>query len=404
MRDSNAGARIPLGAARLGGRIDEPIMKPLYRFALALASASSLAGRAPSQEVAANPWQLHAHWSYEPLDLTREPAWRASSASDVWLDSWLEPRHSTSFEPSSTPDPWSEAVDLRALALPEPLAPTRSAFDGAGAASLAVDDIPGGIVFGRTARSLSSEAWSGIHLDAAGRVHLVSAGGADFVLPPTPLSIVVPCSEFALQHAADDTLIDMVGYDIRLAPELVDTHAGAIALRADVAPHAHMPGLECYRSVILDGDIRLRADAPQGAVAFEVDLEVHMYGHAGPRGHALRALAVKLVDGRLQVSVNPGLEAALREVADLAGWIGFFRWARQQDLPGLADVATRLRELRPAPVPTPRTCNRSAGPPPAQSGFASAREALPDWMRVHREKVLTEARAAWAPPRASGGK
>jgi hypothetical protein len=279
----------------------------------------------------------------------------------------------------------------------------RESLDPAGEAELAFEDVPGGIVFGRVARPAEDWAGASLRRDAGGGLVLVTDGGAEVALPAAEPSLVSAALAFANVGASGEWLIDIgAAGEVRLARELVDTAAGLVAVRADLLPHFFLPIAVDNKSVIVDRDVRFRR-APDGAsVLFEADLELRYYRPEVRPGEDLGADRVGTIPldcrtdpatGRPRVSAPEGRGLALiaerlPDAAQLAGWIGFFRWAIENRLDGLDAVRRELAPERVAPVRTPRRIterdraawvNGSGAEPPAE---------IPEWMREHRERVL----------------
>ena len=77
----------------------------------------------------------------------------------------------------------------------------------------------------------------------------------------------------------------------------------------------------------------------------------------------------------------------LSEAAQLAGWIGFFRWAIETELDGVEDVRGSLARDG-VTVRTPRRIAYQERAAWISGAGAKPPAEIPDWMREHRAREL----------------
>ena len=264
------------------------------------------------------------------------------------------------------------AARVHGVALPAHLAPfgarvRRDALEGALERYARFEELPGGIVFGRAA--LAPEGAAGpwrLHLDGA-RIVLVGRDETLELVAERP-AVVRAALRFAASERGSDTLIDVDALgEIHLAPELVDTEAGMIAYVADVLPREKLAGTRGSKSLLLDLPARLAAR--DGRLVVEPALELRFYvpstedePASEPErkrtvrfgGVPLRATGVEGAELPWGAEELRALATELAPAARLAGWIGFFRWARASGVGGLDELASALAAAAPDGTVTPR--------------------------------------------------
>jgi hypothetical protein len=281
----------------------------------------------------------------------------------------------------------------------------RESLDPVGEAELAFEAVPGGIVFGRVATSAND--WSGARLayDAARGLFVTTGSGVDVALPPAEPSLLAAVLAFTSKDASGEWLVD-IGADgeVRLAPELTDSAAGLVAVRADLLPQFYLPMAVGSKSVIVDRDVRFALDPSGTSVRFEADLEIRFYRpefRPGDEDVAERvgtiALDCSAADGRPRLSAPEGrglslIAERLPDAAQLAGWVGFFRWAAANELDGLDAVRVALAADESPRVRTPRRILERDRPSWIFGAGAAPPGEVAEWMNEHRERKLRELR------------
>ena len=172
-----------------------------------------------------------------------------------------------------------------------------------------------------------------------------------------------------------------------------------VVARADLAPQFCLPIFAGGKSLIVDRDVRFRVDGDR--LRFEADLEVRFYRpERNPGGEELagRVGTVPLHSslnreaGELRLSAPEGAQyermaSYLERASELAGWIGFFRWANAAEVEGLDEFA-RVALEQALPVLTPRKVDRAETAAWVSGGAVRPPAVIPDWMKEHRERVL----------------
>jgi hypothetical protein len=276
--------------------------------------------------------------------------------------------------------------------------------------ALAFGEVPGGIVLGLAARPATGtlEARS-LRAAEGGALSLELADGRRLALPEAEPSLVLACLRFATEGAGH-WLIDLgAGGEVLLARELVDTRAGIVAVRSDLGPLYFMPSGVGVKSTLVDRDVRLVAGAADGAAAslrFETDLELRFYRPsrrdgettAGLGGDAERVLTAVFrhagpADVEHRLAAPPELERPgrllaghLGELADLAGWVAFFRWAAANEVAGLPELRAGLESLPADRVSTPRRLREEDRTAWIRGTGVAPDAGIPDWMREHARK------------------
>ncbi len=274
------------------------------------------------------------------------------------------------------------APDPRLPASAEAKAPVRreKLDDGS---PVAFDDLPGGILFGLVARPqiLLPEA----RVYASGSRIEVFASGTTYALPAEDPDLLASCLAFAEEGRADQALVDILANGmVLMAPEFRDTRAGLALIHCDRVPHMRMPSLAFTKSVIVDRDVRLTLDLATGELRPQADLEVRFYREVEDP-IALTGLSAKCTTA---LPASGALAAELSAAAEVAAWIGFFRWALQVDPEGCEEVQRSLDRAKTAEVvPTPRWIDRFQ---PADRSGPSAPSQVKDWMRAHRARAADD--------------
>jgi hypothetical protein len=251
-------------------------------------------------------------------------------------------------------------------------------------------------VLGRTPATPDALAGGALSIRVdAGRLSLADATGHRWRLPAAAPSLVTGALAFASRDSAAEWLVDIeADGSVHLAPELKDTAAGLAALRADLVPGAITPSLRTTKTVLVDRAVRLRLDGAE--LRLEADVELRAYEPSTWEGSEVGAVRRRTVpfashvgpDGTpsLRGPAGEGNEAMathLGELSSLAGWIGFFRWARAAGVEGLDDLPAAL----PREPDAPRTPTHVSDKERADwilRGHARSPGEVPDWMRRFR--------------------
>jgi len=282
----------------------------------------------------------------------------------------------------------------------------RSSVDPTAGSRMTFESVPGGVVFGLSARFSDPQVereWRGSRLERgdAGWT-LRSSNGRFLVLPTETASFVSAAYAFASNREAGDWLVDIAaGGEIHLSYPLKDSDAGMVVARADLAPQLCMPIYAGGKSLIVDRDVRMSVAGER--LAFEADLEVRFYRpERNPGGEEL-AGRVGTVPLRCEVNPETGVASLiapegprlelmasyLERLSGLAGWVGFFRWARASEVEGLAEFASDLA-ARARPVATPVKIDRGEAAAWVSGGAIRTPAEIPDWMREHRKRLLAD--------------
>ena len=316
---------------------------------------------------------------------------------DGTAEPFLKPpvEYSGKTEKTVTATKLNKATPLRRLSI-EPTVGSRLTFKS----------VPGGVVFGMAARftdALSNDEWRGSRVEQLeSGWQLRSRTGLTLLLPEDSASFMGAALAFSTSRDAGDWLVDIAGDgSIHLSYPLENTEAGMVLARADLAPQLCLPIFAGGKSLIVDRDVRLRADGER--LRFEADLEVRFYRpERNPGGEELagRVGTVALdashspATGKLQLSAPEGpqvqrMASYLKRASELAGWIGFFRWANSAEVEGLDEFANVARK-QAHPVLTPRKIDRAETATWVTGGAIRPPAVIPDWMKDHRERVLED--------------
>lgn len=253
----------------------------------------------------------------------------------------------------------SDVMDHVAAGVRDEASPVaRESLDAETEGSVPFGVAPGGIVLGLAATPAASDAelWQGARLrfEEPATLSLVAGDGSAYVLPALDRASLASFLAF-LADGRSDTLIDIYGENLQLAPAFAGSALARRLERADRAPRLCIPGVGERKSLIVDSALSFQVPPGTSRIAFVADLEIRFYGkqdswllkdalhctatwpfHAeGNRVQSLRELPAKT---RLDV-----LESPLRDVARIAGWLGFLRWAEQVDPQGLAQLRLALQ-------------------------------------------------------------
>lgn len=264
-------------------------------------------------------WAPISDWMRAEPPTTGGPRLEARGALPWWL---AEREDSSGIE------------ELAALLPSVPPPVSRETLDGEAEGLHRYTGLPGGIVLGLPARVPEELAASRLARNERGELGLWvdERFGGHFLRAP----------EIAPEHlqafmrfvrAGLDGLIDLpsrYGTRPRLAPAFSGSGLEALLEEMDKTPHRVFPATRPYKTVILD-----RATAVvlrQDTFAFTADLEVRGYDDAGQTGWSRRALVIDALGADF---VGPrraeDLQAELAPLAEIAGWLGFLRWAERED-------------------------------------------------------------------------
>jgi len=231
---------------------------------------------------------------------------------------------------------------------------SRGSLDPASEATVPFSTAPGGIVLGLTA-SADAEAWKGARLrfEAPAALELVAADGRAYALPVIDRASLRTFLAF-LAAGRSDTLIDIYGDDLRLAPAFAGTPLAWRLERADRAPRKTIPGVGQQKSLIVDRAVGFSIVPGTERIALFADVEIRLYTKKDSwlLRDALQRTATWpfLAEGRELRPLLPlpagteldALQPALVDVSRIAGWLGFLRWAQQHDSPGVSELRCAL--------------------------------------------------------------
>lgn len=247
-------------------------------------------------------------------------------------------------------DVGAEADALAALLLVEPPAVTRATLDGAGEELQRFHGLPGGIVLGLEA-SVGAElaaACAGARLEGTpgSGLALRLADGRRLALPGIAAEELGALLEF--RAGGSDALVDLHGpwVEPRLAPALAHGPLADELVRLDRVPHTLRPETRAWKTLIVDRAVRVEASG--NALRLAADLEVRLYApedaRAGwaVRGGALEAAGAGFVGPRTEADLG----TELAPLAELAGWLGFLRWAERLDPRGMVELRAAARAGR----------------------------------------------------------
>ncbi len=303
-----------------------------------------------------------------------------------------------------------EGLVARAEPARSPSVMTRSRLEAPNEADLSFAEVPGGIVLGLPARPLFGDRRAVALVERDGELALALEDGGNLALPRVSSAILHSSLRFAAEGTGHWVVDVDAGGSVLLAREFVDTEAGLVAVRADISPLFFLPAGVGVKSNLVDRDVRI-ALAPDGASArFEADLELRFYRPQRGIGAldtdedgAARISAYPLVQTGIDANGRPLLVAPpetgergrllvgnLSDLAELAGWIGFFRWAAAAELDGLERVRASLAASPTARVSTPRRIEESDRASWVRGAGSAPPSDIPDWMREHAERVSRE--------------
>jgi len=232
----------------------------------------------------------------------------------------------------------------------------RESLDAATEARVPFSAAPGGIVLGLAAVPADPERWQDARLsfDEPATLTLRANDGSAYALPALDRASLAIFLAF-LAEGRSDTLIDIYGENLQLAPAFAGTALERRLERADRAPRLTIPGVGERKSLIVDRALSFRVPAGTQRIELDADLEIRFYGRQASwllkdalhctatwpfryEGASLRPLEELPAATRLDV-----LEPPLRDVARIAGWLGFLRWAEQADPEGVAQLRVALQ-------------------------------------------------------------
>jgi hypothetical protein len=227
---------------------------------------------------------------------------------------------------------------IEGLLVTEPPPVARETLEGSAETLQRYDGLPGGIVLGLEARPQGELAAASdgarIRGSVADGLELLLADGRVLRAPRIAPERLVACIAFA--GARDDALVDLhlgANGEPRVAAAFAGSALQDELVALDRVPHRELPETTAWKSLIVDREVRM--DAREGALALDADLEVRFY--LDGRGWARRLLTVGVAGASW---VGPRLERDLGDelapLAELAGWIGFLRWAERVDPEGSA--------------------------------------------------------------------
>ena len=224
--------------------------------------------------------------------------------------------------------------ELAALLAKEPPPVSRETLEGPGEELQRYHALPGGIVLGLRARAAGSEL-GGARLEGglASGLGLRLADGRFLRAPAFDAAELATCARFAAQRL--DGLVDLAsgwGVPPRLAPAVAGSALEPLLVRMDALPHRLLPETRVWKSLIVDRDVRLEVAGE--ALVLAADLEVRWYGDEA--GLARRVLTLDAPADLVGPRMTPDLGAELAPLAEVAGWLGFLRWAAHADPAGFA--------------------------------------------------------------------
>jgi hypothetical protein len=230
-------------------------------------------------------------------------------------------------------DALGEELASRLAVEPPPI--TRDTLTDEGDSMHRYAGLPGGIVLGLTAQVPAELAGARLVRDENGvlGLRLDARSGGRFVRAPNLApEWVRACARFVRGHL--DGLFDL-GYEgsSRPAPAFAGGEFTALLKRMDEVPHRVAPETRVWKTLILDRATRVELAGDQ--LAFGADLEVRCYTDAGGTGWARRA---RVIDASGADFIGPrmagDLSGELAPLTEIAGWLGFLRWAEHADPQG----------------------------------------------------------------------
>jgi hypothetical protein len=226
------------------------------------------------------------------------------------------------------------AEELAALLAVEPPPIARETLDGDGAGLHRYHGLPGGIVLGLSACVPAELEGARIARDERGVLGLrldERFGGGFVKVPALEPDRLRACACFVRERL--DGLVDLTaGYGMapRLAPAFANSELGELLVRMDQVPHRLVPETRAWKTLIVDRATRVSLRA--GELAFAADLEVRCYDDRAGTGWARRVL---VIDAPGADFIGPrmvwDLCGELVPLAEVAGWLGFLRWAERVD-------------------------------------------------------------------------
>lgn len=229
----------------------------------------------------------------------------------------------------------------------------RESLERTGEPTVPFNSAPGGIVLGLVATP-DQEAWKGARLEyeAPSSLWLRRADGQRFELPAIDRTSLASFLTFT-SAGASDTLIDIYGDNLRLAPAFADTGLAWRLERADRAPRQSIPGPGDYKSLIVDRAVGFAA--VRETIVLRADVEIRFYTKKDSwlLPDALHRVGTwPFLDG--ETGLQPlvplprgtdldALRPCMQDVSRIAGWLGFLRWAELHDPAGVADLRRALQ-------------------------------------------------------------
>lgn len=278
-----------------------------------------------------------------------ELGWRTVEPGCLRIESWADPLVLGSTPPevaARAPVPRSVpglaafevdavAEELGALLAVQPPPVAREQLDGSGEELLRYHGVPGGIVLGLAARGTSELAGARIEGSVESGLALRLADGRSVRCPELSPDALRTCLAFAGQR--QDALVDLTrvhGAAPRLAPAYEGSSLAPLLVRMDCTPHRVLPGTRGWKSLIVDRAVRCEVRGEE--LVLSADLEVRFYDDGGGSGWARR---VSTVDSPAADFVGPrsafDLAHELAPLAEIAGWLGFLRFAEEMDPSGI---------------------------------------------------------------------
>ena len=235
--------------------------------------------------------------------------------------------------------------EIIAQLAPDPPPISREHLDGPGEELLRFRGLPGGIVLGRAACPTGglAESLEGARLEGCAEFGLVLrlADGRGLRCPQISPAALRALLAFIAEPS--DSVVSLGSDKPKLALAFADTVLASLLVRMDGVPHALLPETRCWKSLIVDLDVRFAALGDD--LRYSADLEVRFYWDEGGSGRARRARTLGVPSAQF---VGPrladDLSGELAPLAEITGWLGFLRWLKERDPVGLARLrASGLR-------------------------------------------------------------
>ncbi len=211
--------------------------------------------------------------------------------------------------------------------------------------------VPGGVALGETARlTLVPVA---LEFDGANLI-LIDDQEIPWQLPAQSLTATRSLFDFVERSVliGSDAIVDIdENARVSISSALRDTSVGFDIMHADTLPFEYIPNLPVTKSVIIDTYVKWTADAIAG-LDFETEFEVRFLSADNMRIAQTRAaLVYEYESARRQVTYKDawgretrrlnekidyaGLGNSVVQVAHYAGWIGLFRYLKEEEVPFL---------------------------------------------------------------------